>query len=93
MVRTNKKVPLRKCVVTQEMKEKKELIRVVKNKEGEVFVDETGKKNGRGAYVSKSIDAVESAKKNKILERHLSVSIDESVYEQLKMIIEGNKIE
>ncbi|WP_226034908.1 RNase P modulator RnpM [Aquibacillus saliphilus] len=93
MPRTNKKVPLRKCVVTQEMKDKKELIRIVKNKEGDVSVDPTGKKNGRGAYISKSLDVVDSAKRSKILERHLKTSIDESIYEQLNNVIEGNKIE
>lgn len=48
-----KKIPERKCVITNEMKPKKELIRIVRNKEGEVFVDVTGKKNGRGAYLSR----------------------------------------
>lgn len=91
MARTNKKVPLRKCVVTQEMKPKNELVRIVRNKEGEVFVDETGKKNGRGAYVSKSLDVVESAQTNKSLERHLNTKIDSAVYERLKLVIEGKK--
>ncbi|MDL4840103.1 RNase P modulator RnpM [Aquibacillus rhizosphaerae] len=91
MARTNKKTPLRKCVVTQEMKPKKELIRIVRNKEGEVFVDETGKKNGRGAYVSKSSDVVNTAQKTKVLDRQLNTSIDNSIYEELKLIIEGNK--
>lgn len=55
----NKKIPLRKCIVTQEMKPKQELIRIVRNKEGEVFIDETGKKNGRGAYLSRDKDIIE----------------------------------
>ena len=75
------------------MKPKQELIRVVRNKEGEVFVDITGKKNGRGAYVSNQLDVVEKAKKSNILERHLDTKIDDSVYEDLKAIIEGNNIE
>ena len=58
-----KKVPLRKCVATGEQLPKKELIRIVKNKEGEVSVDPTGKKNGRGAYLKRSLDAIELAKK------------------------------
>ena len=62
-----KKVPLRKCVATGEQLPKKELIRIVKNKEGEVSVDPTGKKNGRGAYLKRSLDAIELAKKKKIL--------------------------
>ena len=58
-----KKVPLRKCVATGEQLPKKELIRIVKNKEGEVSVDPTGKKNGRGAYLKRSLEAIELAKK------------------------------
>lgn len=59
----NKKVPLRKCVATGEMLPKKSMIRVVRSKEGEVSVDVTGKKSGRGAYVSKSEQAVDLARK------------------------------
>ena len=54
----NKKIPLRTCVVTKEKLEKKDLIRVVKNNENEVFVDLTGKANGRGAYIKKDIDVL-----------------------------------
>ena len=61
-----KKIPLRKCVATQEQLPKKELIRVVRSKEGELSVDPTGKKNGRGAYLKRSHDAIELAKKNGI---------------------------
>ncbi|WP_186577433.1 RNase P modulator RnpM [Aquibacillus kalidii] len=93
MAKTNKKTPLRKCVVTQEMKPKQDLIRVVRNKEGEVFVDPSGKKNGRGAYVSKDITVVEKAESNNILGRHLSTTVDPVIYEQLKLVIEGKKIE
>ncbi|SDJ71662.1 RNase P modulator RnpM [Sediminibacillus albus] len=88
-----RKVPLRKCIVTQEMKPKKELIRVVRNKEGEVFVDTTGKKNGRGAYLSRSLEVVQSAENSGILKRHLNTDIDPTVYDELKNIIEGKKIE
>lgn len=89
----SKKVPLRKCVVTQEMRPKKELIRVVRNKEGEVFVDTTGKKNGRGAYLTRSLEVVNTAEKNGILKRHLHTDIDPVVFEQLRKLIEGHKIE
>ena len=61
-----KKIPLRKIIATQEQLPKKELIRVVKNKEGEVFVDVTGKMNGRGAYLKRTMDAIEIAKKKKL---------------------------
>ena len=79
-----KKVPLRKCVATGEQLPKKELIRIVKNKEGEVSVDPTGKKNGRGAYLKRSLDAIELAKKIKILNRVLDTEIPEEIYEELK---------
>ena len=79
-----KKVPLRKCVATGEELPKKELIRIVKNKEGEVSVDPTGKKNGRGAYLIRSLDAIELAKKKQILNRVLDTEIPEEIYEELK---------
>ena len=84
-----KKVPLRKCVVTNERFEKRELIRVVRTPEGNVIVDKTGKANGRGAYVSKSKQVVEKAKKSKVLDRHLELSVPEEVYTELMNIIES----
>ena len=60
-----RKIPLRKCVATQEQLPKKELIRVVRNKEGEVFVDPTGKMNGRGAYLKRSLEAIENSSKKR----------------------------
>jgi len=69
----NKKVPLRKCVATGEMLPKKEMIRVVRSKEGEVSVDVSGKKSGRGAYVSKSEEAIEIARKKNVLGHQLDV--------------------
>lgn len=82
-----KKVPMRKCVVTGEILEKKELIRVVRNKDNQVFVDETGKLNGRGAYLKKDLDVINRAKKNKILDRRLEVEIPEEIYEELVNMI------
>ncbi|MFQ7679489.1 RNase P modulator RnpM [Coprobacillus cateniformis] len=78
-----KKVPLRKCVATGEQLPKKELIRVVKNKEGQVFVDPTGKMNGRGAYLKKSLEAIEIAQKKAILKRSLEIDIPNEIYEEL----------
>ncbi|TFB23173.1 YlxR family protein [Filobacillus milosensis] len=78
-----KKEPLRKCVVTQEMFPKKDLIRIVRNKDGETFIDDSGKMNGRGAYLSRSKEVVEKAKKSNILQRHLNTSIDSSLYDDL----------
>lgn len=82
-----RKIPLRKCVATGEQLPKKELIRIVKNKEGEVFVDPTGKKNGRGAYLKRSLEAVELAKKKNILSRALGIDIPEEIYEELKSYV------
>jgi predicted RNA-binding protein YlxR (DUF448 family) len=83
-----RKVPLRTCVVTREKLEKKDLLRIVKNNEGEVFVDETGKANGRGAYIKKDIDTLEKAIKTKALDRHLETTISDEVYEEIRKIIE-----
>ncbi|WP_411955487.1 RNase P modulator RnpM [Alkalibacillus sp. S2W] len=78
-----KKQPLRKCVITQEMFPKKELIRVVRNKEGDVFIDKTGKQNGRGAYLSRDVSTIEKAKQTKALNRHLNADVDETLYDEL----------
>ncbi|WP_026585495.1 RNase P modulator RnpM [Bacillus sp. J33] len=88
---SRKKVPMRKCVATGEMRPKKELVRIVRSKEGEVSVDTTGKKSGRGAYLSKEKEAVLLAKKKNILASHLEVSIDDSIYEELLELIEKEK--
>ena len=85
-----KKIPLRKCVVTQERLPKKDLLRIVKNNEGEVFVDLSSKANGRGAYIKKDIDVLEKAIKNKSLERALECEIPANVYDRIrKIIIDG----
>jgi len=89
---TNKKVPLRKCVATGEMLPKKEMIRVVRSKEGEVSVDPTGKKAGRGAYLSKKEEAIEVARKKNILSRQLEADIPEEVYEELLVLIRRESI-
>ena len=79
-----KKIPLRMCTGCMEMKPKKELIRVVKSNEGEVSVDLTGKKSGRGAYICKDIECLEKAFKTKRLSRNLDVTISDEIYEKLK---------
>lgn len=88
MMNNRRKVPMRKCVVTGEMKPKKELVRIVRSKEGEVSVDLTGKKSGRGAYLTLDKDTVLLAKKKNVLSSHLQVSIDDSIYEELLQLIE-----
>ena len=83
-----KKIPLRTCVITREKLPKKDLLRIVRTPEGEVLVDETGKMNGRGAYIKKDIQVLEQARKKKTLERHLECSIEESVYDDIRKNIE-----
>ena len=83
----DRKPVLRSCAVTREKLEKKDLIRVVRTSEGEVFVDETGKLSGRGAYIKKDIEVLNTAKKNKALEKALEVSISDDVYDELEKII------
>ncbi len=83
----NKKIPMRSCVVTKESLPKKELIRVVRDKEGNVTIDLTGKQNGRGAYLKRDLDVIKKAKKSKILERALGVSIPDNIYEELERMI------
>ncbi len=78
-----KKIPMRTCVVSHEKCEKKDLLRVVRNNEGKVFVDDTLKANGRGAYLKKDRDIIEKARKSKVLDKHLEVSIEDSIYDEL----------
>ena len=79
-----RKVPMRQCTGCQEMKNKKERIRVLKTSEGEILLDATGKKNGRGAYLCRSMDCLEKAIRSRGLERSLKVKIPDEVYETLK---------
>jgi len=83
-----RKIPMRTCVITKEKLAKKDLIRVVKNKDNEVSVDKTGRANGRGAYLKKDKEVILKAKVNKILERILETNIPEDVYEELIVIVE-----
>ena len=79
-----KKIPLRKCTGCNEMKPKKELIRVLKTTEAEIVLDKTGKKNGRGAYLCNSLECFKQARKTKGLERSLQVKIPDEIYETLE---------
>ena len=83
----NKKIPMRTCVVTREKLPKQELIRVVRTPEGNVIIDETGKANGRGAYLKKDLETFDKAKKSKILNRQLETDVPDSIYEDLKTLI------
>ena len=86
-----KKIPLRTCVVTHEKMPKKDLLRIVRTPEGMVEADLTGKKNGRGAYIKNDVETLEKARKTKVLERHLEVSIEDKVYDAIKEVIINNK--
>lgn len=79
-----KKIPQRMCTGCMEMKPKKELIRVVRNKEGEVYIDLTGKKPGRGAYICENIECLAKAFKTKRLEKNLEGKVSEEIYNKLK---------
>jgi len=82
-----RKIPLRTCVVTKEKYEKKDLIRIVKNNNNEIFVDESGKANGRGAYIKKDTEVLEKAKSSKILDRCLEMTVPDEIYDELSNII------
>ena len=82
-----KKIPMRSCVITKEKLPKSELIRVVRTVDNTVIIDETGKVNGRGAYLKKDKEVFEKARKTRLLEKHLECSIDSSLYDQLDKLI------
>lgn len=79
-----KKVPLRQCIGCGEMKSKKEMIRVLKTAEGEIFLDATGRKNGRGAYLCPTMECLKKAIKGRGLERSFKMAIPKEVYETLE---------
>ncbi len=88
-----RKIPLRKCTGCQEMKSKKELIRIVKSEDGEFSLDTTGKKPGRGAYICPNPDCLLKAQKSKGLERSFKCAVPKEVYEQLRRELEGKEDE
>ncbi len=84
-----KKIPMRRCLATNESFPKKELLRIVRTPEGEVKVDLSGKLNGKGAYISKSNEALEIAKTRKVLDRALDVKVPDEIYEEIAKLING----
>lgn len=84
----NKKIPMRSCVVTKEKLPKKELLRIVKTPEGNIVADESGKLNGRGAYIKKDINVLEMAKNKKILDKIFETEISLEIYDEISKIIE-----
>ena len=85
----NKKIPMRQCIGCGEMKNKREMMRVLKTAENEIILDITGRKNGRGAYLCKSKECLEKARKSKGLDRSFKMSIPEQVYENLQKEFDG----
>ena len=85
-----KKIPLRRCVVTKEQMPKSELLRIVRDKENNVFVDQTGKAGGRGAYIKKDLNVLNTARSKKILEKNLEISIKDELYEEIEQRIKNN---
>ena len=83
-----KKIPLRTCMGCNEKKTKKELIRIVKDKEGNICVDKIGKKEGRGAYICDNINCLEKVIKTKRLEKVLDTKISEEIYNNLRSVID-----
>ena len=86
----NRKIPFRKCMGCGEMKNKRELVRVVKHKDGEVSLDLTGKKAGRGAYICPQLSCLQKARKSRGFERALSCKIPEEVYDQMEQELMQN---
>lgn len=78
-----KKIPMRTCVISKEKLPKQELIRVVRTPEGNVIIDDTGRANGRGAYLKKDSTVFEKAKKSKVLNRMLEVEVPNEIFEEL----------
>ena len=88
-----RKIPMRKCVGCQEMKSKKEMLRILKTAENEFVLDATGRKNGRGACLCFSEEGLEKARKNKGLERSVKQTIPKEVYENLEKELENLEVE
>ncbi|AZB42977.1 YlxR family protein [Bacillus sp. FJAT-42376] len=88
---SGRKIPLRKCVATGEMKPKKDMVRVVRSSEGEVSVDPTGRKNGRGAYITLDKESILLAKKKNILSNQLKTKVEDTVYDELIQLAESRQ--
>ena len=82
-----KKIPMRSCIVTREKLPKNELIRVVRDDSGTVFLDKTFKANGRGAYLKKDLSVIEKAEKSNILNKHLETVVPKEIFEELRNIV------
>lgn len=86
-----RKIPMRKDLITNTMMPKKELVRIVVDKEKNIFVDPTGKKDGRGAYVSLEPEKIQQAKKRRVLENSLGIKISDEFYDELYAYVEHQR--
>jgi len=86
-----KKIPMRLCLATGEPFPKKDLFRVVRTPDNTVCVDPVGKMNGRGAYISKSKEAISLAKSKKVLDKKLEIAVPDEIYVELLSLLENNK--
>ncbi|MGN1299783.1 MAG: RNase P modulator RnpM [Clostridia bacterium] len=86
-----KKIPQRTCLGCGETKPKQELIRIVRQNDGSIFVDKTGKANGRGAYICNNIECLEKAIKSKRLDKNFKIEINNEIYESLRGVIIGKE--
>lgn len=84
----DKKIPMRQCIGCGEMKSKNELLRILRGMNGEIAIDATGKKNGRGAYICPRAECFKKAKKSKGLERSLKIQVSDEIYERITKEIE-----
>ncbi len=84
-----RKIPMRMCLGCGEMKPKKELVRIVRSPEGDISIDLTGKKSGRGAYICKNAGCLEKARKARKLEKSFSCQIEQSVYDTMEAELES----
>lgn len=82
-----KKIPQRTCLGCGEAKDKRELVRIVKQSDGKIFLDKTGKANGRGAYICNNLECLEKAIKSKRLVKSFETEIDNEIYENLRGVI------
>lgn len=86
-----KKIPLRQCVACRELKEKKQMLRLVKNAEGKIFLDFSGKASGRGAYVCDQSECIERLKAKRMIDRAFACKVDDSVYASIEEEYFGRK--
>ena len=86
-----KKIPLRQCIACRELKEKRQMLRVVKNNQGQIFLDFSGKASGRGAYVCDNADCIKKLKKNRLINKAFSCEVDDGIYAAIEEEYFGKK--